>query len=140
MSELINPHDRFCKDLFARPGVAADFLANYLPPGVAGALDLSAPELVKDSFVDPELQEHFSDLLYRVRLKRGGTAFVYVLFEHKSARGVGRLSTLALRGADLGAAGAAEGEATAADLPARALSRAEAMAGEAELQRVGGAG
>jgi predicted transposase/invertase (TIGR01784 family) len=65
--------------------VATDFLANYLPPDVAAELDLTALELVKDSFVDVELQQHFSDLLYQVRLKRGGEAYAYVLFEHKSA-------------------------------------------------------
>jgi predicted transposase/invertase (TIGR01784 family) len=47
--------------------------------------DLGAPELGKDSFIDAELLQHFSDLLYRVKLKRGGAACVYVLFEHKSA-------------------------------------------------------
>jgi predicted transposase/invertase (TIGR01784 family) len=47
-------------------------------------LDLSAPEMVKDSFIDEELRQHFSDLLYRVNLKRGGDALVYILFEHKS--------------------------------------------------------
>jgi len=85
MSEIANPHDSFFKDLLARPEMAADFLANYLPPEVAAELDVTAPEMVKDSFIDAELQPHFSDLLYRVRLKRGGAAYVYVLFEHKSA-------------------------------------------------------
>lgn len=84
MSEIANPHDSFFKDLMARPEMAADFLANYLPPEVASELDVTAPELVKDSFVDAELQPHLSDLLYRVRLKSGGEAYVYVLFEHKS--------------------------------------------------------
>jgi predicted transposase YdaD len=41
-------------------------------------LDLSAPEMVKDSFIDEELRQHFSDLLYRVNLKRGGDALVCV--------------------------------------------------------------
>ena len=85
MSEIANPHDSFFKDLLARPEMATDFLVNYLPPEVAAELDLTAPELVKDSFIDAELQPHFSDLLYRVRLKRGGEAYVYILFEHKSA-------------------------------------------------------
>ncbi|MBO0858250.1 MAG: Rpn family recombination-promoting nuclease/putative transposase [Chloracidobacterium sp.] len=60
------------------------FSTNYLPPGIAAALDLSALELVKDSFIDDELREHISDLLYRVNLKRGGGALSYILFEHKS--------------------------------------------------------
>ena len=84
MSDLINPHDRFFKDLLSRPEAATDFLSNYLPPEIAASLDLSAPEIVKDSFIDEELRQHFSDLLYRVNLKSGGDALVYILFEHKS--------------------------------------------------------
>jgi predicted transposase/invertase (TIGR01784 family) len=72
MSELTNPHDRFFKELFARPETAAEFLSSYLPLKIAGVLDLTALEPVRDSFVDAELQEHLSDLLYRVRLKQGG--------------------------------------------------------------------
>ncbi len=85
MSEVSNPHDVFFKEVFSRTDVAVDFLAHYLPPEVVKALDLQSLELVKDSFVDPELQEHFSDLLYRIKLKRGGRAFIYLLLEHKSA-------------------------------------------------------
>lgn len=33
-----------------------------LPPAVAGQLDLSRLQLVKDSFIDETLQEHFSEL------------------------------------------------------------------------------
>jgi predicted transposase/invertase (TIGR01784 family) len=51
---------------------------------VSAQLDLSALRLVKDSFVDDTLQEHFSDLLCEVDLQDRGKAFVYVLFEHKS--------------------------------------------------------
>ncbi len=85
MAEITNPHDRFFKELLGQPAIAADFLLNYLPPEVVAALDLSAPEPVRDAFIDPELQQHFSDLLYRVRMREGNEAFVYVLFEHKSA-------------------------------------------------------
>ncbi|MGH9939886.1 MAG: Rpn family recombination-promoting nuclease/putative transposase, partial [Blastocatellia bacterium] len=84
MSEITNPHDRFFKEVLSRPETAADFLANYLPPDVAAALDLSALELIKDSFTDEELRQHFSDLLYSTRLKGGQPALVYLLFEHKS--------------------------------------------------------
>ncbi|HWQ36813.1 MAG TPA: Rpn family recombination-promoting nuclease/putative transposase [Blastocatellia bacterium] len=85
MAEITNPHDRFFKELLGQPEIAADFLMNYLPPEVVAALDLSAPEPVRDAFIDSELQQHFSDLLYRVRMREGTAAFVYVLFEHKSA-------------------------------------------------------
>lgn len=57
----------------------------YLPPDVAQLLDLSRLELVKESFADGQLQEHFSDLLYRVGLVGDGTAYIHLLLEHKSA-------------------------------------------------------
>jgi len=85
MPETNHPHDAFFKKVFSRADVAADFLTHYLPPEVLRLLDVQTLELIKDTFVAPELQQHFSDLLYRVKLKRGGEAFVYLLLEHKSA-------------------------------------------------------
>jgi len=79
-----NPHDKFFREALSRQEVASSFLRHYLPAEVVQLLDVSAPEISKDSFVDPELRTHFSDLLYRVPFRGGGDAFVYVLFEHKS--------------------------------------------------------
>ena len=84
MPELVNPHDRFFKEALARPDAARDFLRYYLPAEVTRLLDLSVLQLVKDSFVDETLREHYSDLLYEVGLLDGRGAYVYVLFEHKS--------------------------------------------------------
>ena len=84
MTELTNPHDRFFKEALSRPEATRDFLQYYLPPAIAELLDVSSAELVKDSFVDSELHEHFSDLLCEVSLRGGGGAYVVVLFEHKS--------------------------------------------------------
>jgi len=85
MAEVTNPHDRFFKEALSRPAATRDFLQYYLPPVIAELLDVSSAELVKDSFVDGELREHFSDLLCEVGLRGGGGAYVYVLFEHKSS-------------------------------------------------------
>ena len=84
MKEIKDPHDRFFKETFSKKEAAIDFLRNYLPPQVIGIFDLSSVELVKDTFVDKELQAYYSDLLYRVGLSDGNFAYVYVLFEHKS--------------------------------------------------------
>jgi predicted transposase/invertase (TIGR01784 family) len=85
MAELQYPHDHFFRELLSRQEAARDFLRYYLPAEVVPLLDLSAPELLQDSFIDPELREHSSDLLYQVALHQGGSpAYVYVLFEHKS--------------------------------------------------------
>ncbi|MEW6368703.1 MAG: Rpn family recombination-promoting nuclease/putative transposase [Acidobacteriota bacterium] len=82
--ELANPHDRFFKKLFSRDETVRDFVAHYLPPEIADRIDASSLALEKDTFVDKELREHFSDLLWRARLKDGRMAYLYVLFEHKS--------------------------------------------------------
>jgi predicted transposase YdaD len=52
---------------------------------VAGLLGSDPPVQVPGSFVDEELREHHSDLLFRIRLKAGSAAFAYVLMEHKSS-------------------------------------------------------
>jgi predicted transposase/invertase (TIGR01784 family) len=85
MSDINNPHDGFFKELLSQPQNARDFLRYYVPAEIAAEFDLRHLELVRDAFVDESLQEHLADLLYRVKLKRGDEAFVFVLFEHKSA-------------------------------------------------------
>jgi len=82
---LTNPHDRFFKQVFGQPEAARDFLRHYLPAKVVAVLDVAQPKPVPATFVDAELREHFADLVYRVRRRDGGPAWVYVLFEHKSA-------------------------------------------------------
>ena len=84
MAERSNPHDEFFKYALGRPETARDFLSNALSPGVTALLDLATVELASGSFVDTHLRAHFSDLLYRVKLRDGHDAYVYMLFEHKS--------------------------------------------------------
>lgn len=47
-------------------------------------LDLDTLEVAKESFSDEELRQHFSDMLYQIALRTGGTAQVHLLLEHKS--------------------------------------------------------
>jgi predicted transposase/invertase (TIGR01784 family) len=82
-TDLSNPHDRFFKEIWSRKRVSRDFLRHYLPAAVVALLDLNTLELTKDSFIDQRLREYYSDLLYRVQLKDGTAAFVYLLLEHK---------------------------------------------------------
>lgn len=84
MSVILNPHDRYFKETFARPEIARDFLKNYLPEAIRARLDLSTLALEKESFVDPDLRQHFSDLLYQVETVEETPSYVYLLFEHKS--------------------------------------------------------
>jgi hypothetical protein len=59
-------------------------LKSVLPAELLSLLQLEALEEVPGTFVDEALKARFTDLLYRVPLRRGGSALVYVLVEHKS--------------------------------------------------------
>ena len=81
--KIQNPHDKFFKETFGRVDVARDFLNNYLPQNIVDIIDTDTLEPQKDSFINEELQESFSDLLFKARInKREG--YLYFLFEHKS--------------------------------------------------------
>ena len=78
-----NPHDKFFKLTFSNMAVAGDFLDNYLPQSIVDIIDLDTLEPQKDSFINKELQESFSDLLFRVNINNR-EGYLYFLFEHKS--------------------------------------------------------
>ncbi len=84
MTELPNPHDRFFKELFAHLPTARDFVRHYLPEPLSAALDLRTLTIVKESFIDEQLRNYFSDLLFHARRKQGGDVLIYLLLEHKS--------------------------------------------------------
>ncbi len=38
MADILSPHDRFFRDLFARPDAAREFVRHYIPSEVTAAL------------------------------------------------------------------------------------------------------
>lgn len=81
--KIQNPHDKFFKETFGHIEVAKDFLNNYLPENIIKIIDVDALQLQKDSFINEELQESFSDLLFKVDINEN-EGYIYFLFEHKS--------------------------------------------------------
>ena len=82
---IINIHDKFFQETFTRQEIAGSFLTHYLPRSLLRQVDMRTLTIVKDSFIDKELREHFSDILYTVQF-RGTELHIYLLFEHKSYR------------------------------------------------------
>jgi len=80
---LTNPHDKFFRQMFSKKEVAAEFLENYLPENLLNIIDTKSLEISKDSFVDSDYTEYFSDIVYNVKIKEEN-AYIYCLFEHKS--------------------------------------------------------
>lgn len=83
MEYLPNPHDRLFKETWSRKENAQSFLRNFLPDYLLSSIDLDSLEICKDSFVEEDLKEYFSDLLYKTTLS-GRRGYLYFLFEHKS--------------------------------------------------------
>ncbi len=84
-TQITNVHDAFFKQVLGDPDLAGQFLREHLPPEISQLLGPDLPEPLPASFVDEQLREHHSDLLFRLHLKAGGEAFAYLLLEHKSS-------------------------------------------------------
>jgi predicted transposase/invertase (TIGR01784 family) len=67
----------------ARPHVAQDFLAMYLPPQIKHQVNLSTLKLQNETFIDDRLKGHLVDLLYSVNFA-DQEGYIYILFEHLS--------------------------------------------------------
>jgi len=82
--DIVNKsHDRFFKENMEDIETAKDFIKNYLPKDLLKTIDLEKLEPQKDTYIDEELKEAFSDLLFKTGIK-GKEAYIYFLFEHKS--------------------------------------------------------
>jgi predicted transposase/invertase (TIGR01784 family) len=81
--KVANPHDKFFRETWSDRETAIDFIRNYLPGNILSHINTDRLEICKDSFIDDEFRDYFSDLLYRVDIwdKKG---YLYFLFEHKS--------------------------------------------------------
>ncbi len=80
-----SPHDALFKAAFGQPDIARSELELVLPAEVRAQLDLATLRVSQGSFVDEELRQAHTDLLYAVRSRTGRQALVYVLFEHQSS-------------------------------------------------------
>jgi predicted transposase/invertase (TIGR01784 family) len=83
-SKVVNPHDKVFRQVYTNKENARSLLADKLPDKVLKLVDLNSLEISKDSFIEKELADYYSDILYRVDLTDGSQGFIYVLFEHKS--------------------------------------------------------
>lgn len=78
-----NPHDKFFKETLGNVSTAKDFLTHYLPDNIMKIINVNTLEPQKDSYINKNLEESFSDLLFKVDINEK-EGYVYFLFEHKS--------------------------------------------------------
>ena len=78
------PHDATFRQFLTQPDIARDFMALHLPPELRVRCDLSTLKLESGSFVEDDLRQYFSDVLYRLKTT-AGDGYIHVLIEHQSA-------------------------------------------------------
>ncbi len=78
------PHDALFKAAFGAPADAAGLFRSVLPTHVIAAIEWSSLVRLPGSFVDPDLADRHSDLLFSVELHDGDEVLLYLLVEHQS--------------------------------------------------------
>ncbi len=82
-NDIKTPHDHFIRAAMAHKEVAREFFEQNLPANIQAMVDLETLQLEKESYVDVDLRETISDLLFSVDFnKRKG--YLYLLVEHQS--------------------------------------------------------
>lgn len=83
--KIINkPHDKFFKQSLSDIAIAKDFLETHIPATILAKFNLDEIELCKESYVDEELKEQLTDVVYRASINSGGKGYIYTLLEHQS--------------------------------------------------------
>ena len=86
MADIHQPHDRLFRAVFSDAGEAASLLQATLPDTVRDNFDWRTLTLVEGTFIDEDLRESQSDLLYEVEhVDTGQPVSMYLLFEHQSS-------------------------------------------------------
>ncbi|WP_419241834.1 Rpn family recombination-promoting nuclease/putative transposase [Cardinium endosymbiont of Nabis limbatus] len=74
-------HDGLAKKNLSDPIAAQEFLDHYLPYSCKSLLDLNTLKIEEESFVEENLKQKFSDLVFSINTKNNQKAFIYMLVE-----------------------------------------------------------
>lgn len=78
------PHDTTFQLFLRQPEVARDFIELHLPVELRTLCDLDTLKLECSSFVEDNLRQYFSDVLYSMETASGDGGYVHILIEHQS--------------------------------------------------------
>ncbi|KYN64338.1 hypothetical protein IU46_003955 [Pantoea agglomerans] len=77
------PHDATFRQFLSQLDIARDFMELHLPAELRAICDLSTLKLESGSFVEDDLRQYFSDILYSLKTSNGD-GYIHVLVEHQS--------------------------------------------------------
>jgi len=79
-------HDELVKSFMGEPLLARDFLEEHAPADFKADLDLTDITIEKETYIEENLRKKSSDIVFKVKTKTGGDAFIYTLLEHQSSK------------------------------------------------------
>lgn len=83
--DIYKRHDKFFKENFTIKDNAIDFVQGVLPEEILEVLDTTSLTLANTSYIDQQLDEYFSDVVYDCSTKdKRNKLQISFLFEHKS--------------------------------------------------------
>ena len=82
--EIKNIHDKFFKSLLSDRDIAIDWLRTFLPQPILEQLDITSLAPASNSFITPELQESFADVVFKCKLSGSKEGYLSIILEHKS--------------------------------------------------------
>ncbi len=78
-NEITNIHDASFKEVFSQKRIAKDFIINNIPKEALAIVDIESLELQKDTFINKELRENFSDLIYKIKVNNKDAYISFLL-------------------------------------------------------------
>ena len=78
------PHDAAFRQFLANPDVARDFMQIHLPAELCALCDLSTLKLESGTFVEEDLRQYASDILWSMKTTTGDDGYIHLLLEHQS--------------------------------------------------------
>ncbi len=78
ISTTSTPHDAVFKSFLRHPDTARDFIDIHLPAPLRKLCDLTTLKLEPNSFIDEDLRQYYSDLLWSV--KTGNDSNLLIVF------------------------------------------------------------
>ncbi|ELJ4826435.1 Rpn family recombination-promoting nuclease/putative transposase [Salmonella enterica] len=79
------PHDATFRQFLANPDVARDFMTLHLPAELQALCDLNTLKLESGTFVEDDLRQYASDILWSMETTTGDDGYIHLLLEHQSS-------------------------------------------------------
>jgi predicted transposase/invertase (TIGR01784 family) len=84
-NNIHNIHDKFVKASFSDQDRAIAFFEKFLPEKILVRINIYSLRILQESYIQNDLSEHFSDIIFEVDTIENESILISLLFEHKSS-------------------------------------------------------